>query len=662
MSYKLNTKVEKLLFVLGAHQSGASQMTRFITSHDYDLPSDQSPLQSIAGIHLRFLTDIGSHWSDPCPLPRGVFKGNQASLAVNSIHDLLEREHHSSVVITDPCLCRLLPLWTEALTGFEGDIKALEIVRNPMSGPGSLRRQAEIDGDSPAEIGSGEHRDLLWWRQVSEARHHVQGLEFLTVPFEHLKHDQPGKLGHVYTFLGISNPDPSGKIAANHHFSGTIAPSRNPQTDSVLFLFSTYLHLIGSKKPVPEPDGDIPAPPCVPSHPWPEDMYRAVSAASLKHLSGSTPHPPEAHSVLIQSDSNREKRPIDVLFISDKPAWPSHIYRVKNPVDALNRNGFSAVWVDKKYIINEPEFLDHAVRVIIHRLDWGPDFQKIVQECRKKHIPVGYDLDDLLFIPELIACGARDAVTRLGPHEVQRWMQRSKDFQRCIREADFFIGATELLTEKARPFNQDCRSIFNGFSPENLSMAELANSHLNSNDKEAVSIGYASGTATHQADFNVVAETIWDLMIEEPGLSLTIVGTLEWESRPPAELEKRISTRPLVPHVNLPFELAQFDINIIPLERNDFCDGKSPLKFFEAGLVNVPTVATRNPTYESIEKISQACLLADDPAGWNEHLRRLACDPTQRKHLGGIARRTAVQKFHCDLTVELYEGLPAKAE
>ena len=329
-------------------------------------------------------------------------------------------------------------------------------------------------------------------------------------------------------------------------------------------------------------------------------------------------------------------------------------------MDALNRHGLNAVWIDQHYILREPKILDRALRVIIHRLDWGPEFNNIVQECRKRRIPIGYDLDDLLFIPELIASGARDAVSRLGPHEIQRWIKRSEDFQRCVREADFFIGATQLLTTAATPINQDCRYIFNGFSPENLSMADLASSNLNSNGEETVTLGYASGTATHRADFDVVAATLWQLMHEDPRLLLTIVGTLEWETKPPAEVEKRISIRPLVPHVYLPFELARFDINITPLERNAFCDAKSPLKFFEAGLVNVPTIATRNPTYEWIGAISQGCLLADDPVSWHEHLCQLSSETDLRKHLGTLARQAAVENFHCDLTVDMYAGLPKK--
>ncbi|MDH3940666.1 MAG: hypothetical protein OET46_06735 [Xanthomonadales bacterium] len=662
MSNSLNSNVEELIFILGTRRSGASRLAQNVAELGYDFPDDPFSLHSIASIHQRFLIDVGSHWKDPCPLPQGIFEGEQATAAKRSIRQFLQRETSSAIIINDPCLCRLFPLWTETLKAFDCKIRALEIIRDPKQLFDSLRRKFETDEKFNSEISSRNHSNMLWWRYVSEARHHIQGWEFLTIPFENMKYDPQHQLELIYTFLEKAGPDPSNVIAKEHHNSGTSIQGEAASTDSERFLFSAHFHLLRSKTPLPSPAIDISPPPGAPAHPWPESTYEAVSAAMLKHFSGTVAHSTQDFSIHKRAQSSQNKRPIDVLFVSDKPTWPSHIYRVKNPVDALNRHGLNAVWVDQQYIIREPKILDRALRVIIHRMDWGPEFKNIVQECRKKRIPVGYDLDDLLFIPELIASGARDAVSRLGPHEIQRWIQRSEDYQRCVREVDYFIGATQLLTTAAMPINQDCRYIFNGFSPENLLMADLAHSRLNSNGKETVTIGYASGTATHRADFDVVAETLWQLMSEDPRLLLTIVGTLDWETKPPAEVEKRISTRPLVPHVSLPFELARFDINIIPLERNAFCDAKSPLKFFEAGLVNVPTIATRNPTYETLGEISQGCLLADDQASWHEHLRQSSTETALRKQLGTLARQAAIENFHCDLTVDMYAGLPNKNE
>ena len=56
----------------------------------------------------------------------------------------------------------------------------------------------------------------------------------------------------------------------------------------------------------------------------------------------------------------------------------------------------------------------------------------------------------------------------------------------------------------------------------------------------------------------------------------------------------QIEWRDMVPLDRLPNEIARFDINLIPLEiGNPFCEAKSELKFFEAALVEVCTIASR---------------------------------------------------------------------
>jgi glycosyltransferase involved in cell wall biosynthesis len=385
-----------------------------------------------------------------------------------------------------------------------------------------------------------------------------------------------------------------------------------------------------------------------------------VSAASLKQLSGTIPRSPDFLSTHRVSSSSESGEPIDTLIVSDKPSWPSHIYRVKNPVDALNARGHHALWVDTQHLIDTPKLFDRAIRVIAHRLEWGAPFEKLLQACRERGIPVGYDIDDLLFLPKLIADGARDSVSRLGPHEVRRWIRRSEEYQRCVREADYFVGATRPLTHAAKAFNQECHFIQNGFSPENRLMADLARRKRQPGDGRRINLGYASGTATHRADFDAVAGTLWQLMLENPNLVLTVIGPLEWDTKPPAELERRISTRPLVPHVNLPFELASFDINLAPLERNAFCDAKSPLKFFEAGLVGVPTIATNNPTYQRLGGEDGGCLTAGDSNAWRDHILDLSSDQACREALGERARRRALECFNSDLSVDSYQELPRK--
>ena len=62
--------------------------------------------------------------------------------------------------------------------------------------------------------------------------------------------------------------------------------------------------------------------------------------------------------------------------------------------------------------------------------------------------------------------------------------------------------------------------------------------------------------------------------------------------------QSRIKRMAYVPRRENYRNIAGVDINLAPLEiGNPFCESKSELKFFEAGLLGVPTVATATRTF-----------------------------------------------------------------
>ena len=94
----------------------------------------------------------------------------------------------------------------------------------------------------------------------------------------------------------------------------------------------------------------------------------------------------------------------------------------------------------------------------------------------------------------------------------------------------------------------------------------------------------------------MLAGLIAALLDQLPSVMLTVVGHLDLDEFPELTGKRdRIETRPLVPHRELLNEYARLDVNLAPLEcgnlRFPFCEGKSELKYFEAALVKVPTVA-----------------------------------------------------------------------
>ena len=108
----------------------------------------------------------------------------------------------------------------------------------------------------------------------------------------------------------------------------------------------------------------------------------------------------------------------------------------------------------------------------------------------------------------------------------------------------------------------------------------------------------------------------------------------------------RIEWRQFVPIDQLPNEYARFDINIAPLEvGNRFCEAKSELKFFEAALVGVPTIASPTCTYGAAIRHGESGFLASGRSDWHRYLSILITDPDLRRKIADTAYSDILWKY-----------------
>ena len=111
-------------------------------------------------------------------------------------------------------------------------------------------------------------------------------------------------------------------------------------------------------------------------------------------------------------------------------------------------------------------------------------------------------------------------------------------------------------------------------------------------------------------------------------------------------LEDRIEWRNFVPLSRLPEEISQFDINIAPLEvGNPFCEAKSELKFFEAALVDVPTIASPTGPFRRAIRHGVTGFLAADAGQWLEAAIALVDDPALRHRMARAAHREVLWTY-----------------
>ena len=134
------------------------------------------------------------------------------------------------------------------------------------------------------------------------------------------------------------------------------------------------------------------------------------------------------------------------------------------------------------------------------------------------------------------------------------------------------------------------------------------------------------------------------VLFRSPDAALAFTDIEEYPSL--IGLERQVEWRSLQPLMNLPAEMARFDINLAPLEvGNPFCEAKSELKFFDAALVNVPTIASPTGPFRRAIDHGRTGFLATSGDDWYLYIKRLVQDPALREQLGRNAYIAALAAF-----------------
>ena len=312
-----------------------------------------------------------------------------------------------------------------------------------------------------------------------------------------------------------------------------------------------------------------------------------------------------------------------------------------------------------------PQLIDQAGLVIFHRVVFDSYVDRLIRRIRERNAFLLVDIDDLIFLPE--AFQWIDSPDFADPIRARLYQEDMRRLRKTLDYADGVLASTNFLAEKIRSFDKPTWIHRNAFNLVMLERSELAFSqHIP--DRDRIVIGYASGTATHNRDFALVKPVLQMCLQKYPQTELWLVGPLDvgngW-----TEFSGRIKQFSLVPWRELPFLQAKFSINLAPLVLdNPFSNSKSEIKFVEAGLVRVPTVASCSDSYSFAIRSGENGFLASNESEWMDALQRLIENKDYRQSVGERAYQDIFQQYHPsvraqDLLVtlrQIFETLPSQ--
>lgn len=330
--------------------------------------------------------------------------------------------------------------------------------------------------------------------------------------------------------------------------------------------------------------------------------------------------------------------PRRVLFVAGIDGSPLH-YRVHQKVEQLAIRGVESVlrrYSDPRLVSD----LDHVDAVIVYRSPATRELVHFVREVHHRGLPIRFDVDDLIFDPELAE--RLPTIAHLPRTERQLWVEGVKRYRETLLECGAGIASTQEIARQMETLGVPARVHRNGVDTPLAVVSERARrargSRLRRDDRFV--LGYSSGTTTHDADLALVGGVLRDFLLEHPEARLVLGGPLQ----PPPSLDRvagQIERLSFIGWERHPDRLSTFDLSLAPLIEGLFNESKSSIKWSEAALVDVPTLASASaPFGESVEH-GRTGYLALDADAWREYLEEAITDRHRLGRMGRQARKAA---------------------
>lgn len=334
-----------------------------------------------------------------------------------------------------------------------------------------------------------------------------------------------------------------------------------------------------------------------------------------------------------------------IQIVSSKPInlYGTTQLRCLQPAEYLRAYGYQ-VKVDHVYEANPIK----GGIIFVHRVKLDKFTDAFLSLARVRGNVIIYDSDDLIY---RINSGI-NTTTRF-----KNFNKLALSCGKAMIKCDVVTVATDYLANKAREFHKDVRVVRNALSKDFSFHARSVYEKRQCKDSDNVTIGYLSGSQHHDRDFLLVENTLIRLLKERDDVKVLLAGKLSF-SEEFYSFGGRFIYHKFLPYSELVALYREVDINLIPLEVEDeFCQGRSELKYIEAGACGVVSVASATDTYKRIVTSGVNGVLIESNE-WYEVLLRLINSSQFRKELGESAHKNVIEKYSFDIRAkELNEML-----
>jgi len=352
---------------------------------------------------------------------------------------------------------------------------------------------------------------------------------------------------------------------------------------------------------------------------------------------------PHLHPWLMQLNKETSSKNKTVLIIASLTLPQCTKYRVHQKCELFRLLGYNPIvveWTDTKSCLNA---LQTSALVIFYRIPASDSVKIIHKEAKRLNLQTVFEVDDLIF--DLEAYSQNSNMERLHKTVRNNLLNDALLYQEMIKMCDFSIASTETLALYMQKYTAgEVFIVENCLDSYFFKLVDkIAKNPINSHE-DIIFIGYGSGTTTHDVDFEEAAEGVLKILKKYTNVRLIIHGHLQL-SEAFDKYKSQVIKIPFMEEDEYYRSVAAFDINIAPLEKSIFNDAKSNIKYLEASIFKVPTIASPRDTFYNIIKNGVNGFLVDTPEEWFNSLEALIKSKELRNKIANAAY-TTVNHFY----------------
>lgn len=343
---------------------------------------------------------------------------------------------------------------------------------------------------------------------------------------------------------------------------------------------------------------------------------------------------------LTSISSNKGER---VLIIAEIHLPQCYKYRVKQKVEMFEYLGYEVTVCNWNDIFQAKLDLQSHGLVIFYRVPAFAGVRSLLEECERLGLETFFDIDDLIFDMEEYSKNTN--IISLPAMEKEELLRGVELYRYTLKNCRHAIASTPVVANFMKKYcSGQIYIVENCLDKQMFNLeGEISKSSLVKNQNYVI-IGYGSGTTTHDADFRQCTSALIKILTLYPQVRLAIHGYLQL----PAEFKpfgSQILRVPFLLADDYFRALATFDINLAPLEKTLFNDAKSNIKFIEASIFSIPTIASPGAAFKQVINSGENGFLCSSPDEWFKSLSVLIEDKNKRIEVGIRAKETALNFY-----------------